>query len=236
MRRRRSRAAALDVVEAERILGLLGSPSGICAQASTFRWSDVVEAISTMVGSLATASEIGDLADRFVTGAGVVAVNATESFGRKVGRSAQQRWTTVELAQIESRLLTLADQGTVSPYDRPTVGVIADVVSSCPELSDEQVRMVEAVCSSDRVVLPVEGRPGAGKTYANRSDRCGPRRIGRTDPRLRCVGRRSVRTRFPRQPSPAPTWTPPPSRSCCMTWTGSAVSPWVQPLWSTRPR
>lgn len=160
------RAAALDVVEAERILGLLGSPSGICAQASTFRRSDVVEAISTMVGSLATASEIGDLADRFVTGAGVVAVNATESFGRKVGRSAQQRWTTVELAQIESRLLTLADQGTVSPYHRPTAGVIADVVSSRPELSDEQVRMVEAVCSSDRVVLPVEGRPGAGKTYA----------------------------------------------------------------------
>jgi len=44
--------------------------------------------------------------------------------------------------------------------------VVADVVATRPELSDEQVRMVDAVCRSDRFVLPVEGRPGAGKTYA----------------------------------------------------------------------
>jgi len=159
-----SRTVAMDPDQEERILALLASPSGICAQASTFRRSDVVEAISTMVGSSATASEIGELADRFLTGAGVVAVNVTaESTGRG-GRSAQQRWTTAELAQIESRLLRLAEQTQVSPDHRLIDDAVADVVSSRPELSDEQVAMVVAVCTSDRVVLPVEGRPGAGKT------------------------------------------------------------------------
>ena len=33
-------------------------------------------------------------------------------------------------------------------------------------LSEEQAAMVRAVCASPRFVLPVEGRPGAGKTYA----------------------------------------------------------------------
>ncbi|MBX7070126.1 MAG: relaxase domain-containing protein [Microthrixaceae bacterium] len=162
----RSRAVAMDPDQEERILALLAGPSGICAQASTFRRSDVVEAISTMVGSSATASEIGDLADRFLTGGAVVAVNVTaESTGRG-GRSAQQRWTTVELAQIEGRLLKLSEQTVVSPDQRPIEVAVAEVVASRPELSDEQVAMVVAVCTSDRAVLPVEGRPGAGKTYA----------------------------------------------------------------------
>lgn len=161
-----SRAVTVDSDQVERILAMLAGPSGICAQVSTFRRSDVVEAISTMVGSSGTASEIGELADRFLTGAGVVAVNVTAESATRGGRSAQQRWTTVELAQIESRLLKLAEQTLVSPDHRLMETAVADVVASRPELSDEQVAMVVAVCTSDRVVLPVEGRPGAGKTYA----------------------------------------------------------------------
>jgi len=161
-----SREVAIDPDQEQRILALLVGRSGICAQASTFRRSDVVEAISTMVGSSAKATEIGELADRFLTGGGVVAVNVTAESTRRGGRSAQQRWTTVELAQVESRLLALAGQTVASPDRRLIQVAVADVVASRPELSDEQVAMVVAVCSSDRVVLPVEGRPGAGKTYA----------------------------------------------------------------------
>ena len=156
----------LTDADAERILDLLAGPHGLCERASTFRRSDVVETISTLVGSSATGAQIRELADRFVTSTRVVAVSSSGVVRSDQRGSAQQRWTTVDLANIEKRLLGQAERRVVSPDHRIGNDVVAEVVATRPELSDEQARMVDAVCSSDRFVLPVEGRPGAGKTYA----------------------------------------------------------------------
>jgi conjugative relaxase-like TrwC/TraI family protein len=161
-----SAVTTLTDADAERILGLLAGPHGLCERASTFRRSDVVETISTLVGSSATGAQIRELAERFVTSTRVVAVSPSGVVRPDQRRSAQQRWTTVDLANTEKRLLVQAERRVVSPDHRIGNDVVADVVATRPELSDEQARMVDAVCRSDRFVLPVEGRPGAGKTYA----------------------------------------------------------------------
>lgn len=161
-----SAVTELTGADAERILDLLAGPHGLCERASTFRRSEVVETISTLVGSSATCAQISELADRFVASTRVVAVSPSGVVRPDQRRSAQQRWTTVDLANIEKRLLHQAESGVVSPDHRIGHDVVADVVARRPELSDEQARMVDTVCRSDRFVLPVEGRPGAGKTYA----------------------------------------------------------------------
>ena len=161
-----SAVTELTDADAQRILDLLAGAHGLCERASTFRRSDVVETIATLVGSSATGAEICELADRFVTSTRVVAVSPSGVVSADQRRSVQQRWTTVDLANIEKRLLEQAERQMVSPDHCIGHDVVADVVAARPELSDEQARMVDAVCRSDRFVEPVEGRPGAGKTYA----------------------------------------------------------------------
>jgi hypothetical protein len=106
------------------------------------------------------------LADRFTGSTAVVAVSPTVMVRGNRRRSAQQRWTTADLAHIEGALLDRAARPVVSPEHAISDAVISDVVATRPELSDEQAHMVRSVCSSPRFVLPVQGRPGAGKTYA----------------------------------------------------------------------
>ncbi len=158
-------ARPLTEADAERIIDLLAGAHGLCERASTFRRSDVVETISTLVDSSATARQVDELTSRFLDSGAVVAVS-TSGVVRPDQRSGQQRWTTVDLARIETGLLSRATNSVVSPDHSIGVEAIADVVAARPELSDEQALMVEAVCSASRFLLPVEGRPGAGKTYA----------------------------------------------------------------------
>ena len=156
----------LTPTDGEQLIELLAGPRGLCERASTFRRSDVIEAIAVEVGSSATAREIDELAARFLTSPLVVGVVASGSVRASQHRTTQPRWTTVDLACIEAALLERASQTVVSSDHRPDEGVIGEVIADRPELSDEQARMVEAACSSDQFIQPIEGRPGAGKTYA----------------------------------------------------------------------
>ena len=157
---------SLTEADEQRLLDMLAGPHGLCERASTFRRSDVIETIASAVGAGATAVRIGELADRFLTSNRVVGVNSDGMVRGDQRRSAQQRWTTVDLARIEAALLQQGTRPVVTPDHRVDPGVVADVIALRPELSDEQARMVDAACTSDEFVQPVEGRPGAGKTYA----------------------------------------------------------------------
>ncbi len=158
--------AEWTAAEQDRIVELLAGPQGLCEHASTFRRSDVTEMVAALAGSAATAAGIEALVSRFLDSTKVVKVTVTNAGANTQRSSIQERWSTVELAEIEARLLEQAGQAMVSSDHRLDDQVIEHVVASRPELSDEQAAMVTAVCSSARFVLPVEGRPGAGKTYA----------------------------------------------------------------------
>ncbi len=124
------------------------------------RWSQ------RLAGASATAPAIEALVSRFLDSGKVVKVTVTNPSANTQRGSTQEKWTTVELAQTEAELLEQAGQTVVSPDHRISQTVIDGVVAARPELSDEQAVMVTEVCASSRFVLPVEGRPGAGKTYA----------------------------------------------------------------------
>ena len=72
-----------------------------------------------------------------------------------------------DLAAIEDQLLAWADD-TATPRHRRARrgGRRCSVLAARPELSVEQAGMVQAVCAHDGPVVPIAGRPGAGKTYA----------------------------------------------------------------------
>lgn len=152
--------------EQDRIIGLLCGTQGLCERSSTFRRSEVTEMVAALAGSAATATDVDGLVSRFLDSAKVVKVAVSNPAAVVRRGSAQERWTTVELARIEATLLEQASQTLTGAEHRIDRTVIDAVVAARPELSDEQVAMVAEVCSTRRVVVPVEGRPGAGKTYA----------------------------------------------------------------------
>lgn len=162
----RSAPVRFTVADEERIVGLLAGPHGLCEHASTFRRSDVTEMVAALAGSAVTASGVEAIVGRFFQSGLVIEVPVSHPQRNRRRGSIQSQWTTVELAGIEQRLLAAA--GTDVIGDRRIAGDVIDaVIASRPELSDEQAAMVTAVCESRRFVLPVEGRPGAGKTYAS---------------------------------------------------------------------
>jgi len=156
----------LTDADAEELIELLAGPHGLCERASTFRRSDVIEAIASTVGSSATARQIDELTSRFLTSRHVVGVVQSGVVRDGQHRTTQQRWTTVDLARIETALLERASGTVVSPDHCPDGAVVSEVIADRPELSDEQAVMIEAACTSGRFIQPIEGRPGAGKTYA----------------------------------------------------------------------
>lgn len=161
-------ATGIDLTEtdAHRLFEVLGGARGLCERSSTFRRSDVIESISSLTGATATAGQIGLLADRFLASGQVVAVVPGASVRGRQRGSAQSRWTTVELSRMEASLLKRASALALTGERALDADVIVGVIATRPELSDEQASMVDRVCRSAQLVLPVEGRPGAGKTYA----------------------------------------------------------------------
>ena len=168
---------SVEHLSAAQIDGLhsqLGGSIGLTERASTFVRTDVIEAVASAIGSSCTATGVERLADGFLASVHVVPVVdvqvSTDAMFRSEharihkGSSTQYLYTTRELALLEDELLRWADsECDASPIDEP---VVARMVAARPELSDEQADMVDAACRPNRAVMPIAGRPGAGKTYA----------------------------------------------------------------------
>ena len=173
------RTAALTQAELQAAFDNLAGPTGLTERASTFRRSDVVEALASRFGASCAAIEIEAHADTFLSSTAVTVVDR----GRRAAPAAdsaapgtapsrptppnsmQTIYSTVELASLEEELLTWADTDTrqTRPLDGAVVGAALD---GRPQLSAEQVVMVQALCERSGAILPIAGRPGAGKTYA----------------------------------------------------------------------
>ncbi len=175
--------AALTPTAVQAAFDALAGPTGLTERASTFRRSEVVEALASRLGASSTAIEIEAHADAFLTSDTVTVVDrarrATPTAdqappatapasapSRPAGPNSMQTvYTTAELASLEEQLLSWAssDQRPSAPLPGAVVGAVLD---ARPELSAEQSVMVEALCDRASAILPIAGRPGAGKTYA----------------------------------------------------------------------
>ncbi len=79
-----------------------------------------------------------------------------------------KRYTTRELLRIEEELLHTAREAAQSNTSVVGEALLKDVISSNPDLSEEQLRMVRKLTSSGDGVEVVVGYAGAGKTYGLR--------------------------------------------------------------------
>jgi len=159
----------------------LGGERGLTAQASTFSRRDVVQALCERLPG-ADAVLVESAADSFLASPEVVRLGASESSLRSVdvirlggGRVIaaapdERRYSTQELLDTEFRLVTEAKARNTVARSRPvatvTEAAFDRALAGRPSLSPEQNGMVWELTKHGRAVELVQGRAGAGKTYA----------------------------------------------------------------------
>ncbi|HVE45313.1 MAG TPA: MobF family relaxase [Acidimicrobiales bacterium] len=143
----------------EELLDELGGPYGVTEFASTFDRRDVIRALCERAGEAVSAESLVTWADRFLASDRVVVLAPTSA-------TANWRFSTPELVGLEARLLAAAEEAPSRPAPAADPAVLDRVLAARPDLSDEQRDMVEAMCTSERALLGIGGRPGSGKTVA----------------------------------------------------------------------
>ncbi|MFP5254487.1 MAG: MobF family relaxase [Acidimicrobiia bacterium] len=165
---------AVGSVEAEELYRWLASPEGLTASVSTFGQREVIKAICNALPSGGRVDQVLDLVDGFLRSEHVLAVRVDDRAavihrldGTAVtARTDEYRWTTPEMLDTETRLLTAALQRRDSRTGLATDVAIEAAVAARLSLAGEQARMVRTICSSGDGVEIVEGVAGAGKTFA----------------------------------------------------------------------
>jgi conjugative relaxase-like TrwC/TraI family protein len=118
---------------------------------ATFQRGDAIRAAARSARQGASLDEIIERADRFLVSEQTIEL-------------IEGRWTTPEMLAMEQRVVDLA--GTRPRKElRAAHEHIAVSIEARPSLSDEQRRMVKALCHDGRPVDLVIGRAGAGKTF-----------------------------------------------------------------------
>ena len=160
--------------EAERLYRWLASAEGLTARASTFGEREVIKAICNALPAGGSVDRVLDLADGFLRSDHVLAVRldrGTATIRRADGvvipaRTDEIRWTTPEILEIESRIVTSALQRRSTGVGVATPTAVEAAVAERRSLSVEQQAMVRTICGSGDGIEIVEGVAGAGKTFA----------------------------------------------------------------------
>lgn len=167
--------AELDVEDA--IDSLVDPAHGLCASDSNFDRAEVARAWCQRLppGVRVSRAMVEALIDRAVDDGRIIELDSGRGSGpvvigsdgdtRRVGVGAQ-RWTTVELLEVERRMLDLADSGQNTDVVIVNPRLVDDVLSDRDDLGDDQAAMVRHLASSGNAVDVVVGRAGTGKTYA----------------------------------------------------------------------
>jgi conjugative relaxase-like TrwC/TraI family protein len=159
---------------AERLYQWLASAEGLTARASTFGEREVIKAICNALPAGGSVDRGFDLADGFLRSDHVLAVRldrGTATIRRTDGvvipaRTDEIRWTTPEMLEIESRIVTSALHRRSTGIGVATPAAIDAAVAARRSLSVEQQVMVQTICGSGDGIEIVEGVAGAGKTFA----------------------------------------------------------------------
>jgi conjugative relaxase-like TrwC/TraI family protein len=135
----------------------LASAQGLTARASSFDRKDVVRAMAGWAPTGVDALQLQDRADVFLRRPDVVALASD---------MATTRYSTMELLDTETRLLTTAvgRQREGAGYCPPSR--VNSVVHQYPTLSEEQARLVAHLTTSGNGVDLVVAAAGTGKTFA----------------------------------------------------------------------
>ena len=153
---------------------VLAGSFGLTEMCATFARTDVIQAVASSLNAMVDATTVQQVADEFLASPHVQLVDRAGSVdlpplpvaGGSTRRSVTQRmYTTPDIARLETRLLDSATQSRQRPAAMAR-SVIDEILAARPELSGEQQAMVETACATTALVLPVAGRPGAGKTFA----------------------------------------------------------------------
>ena len=227
----RVRTTQRGAPDADRLFAHLAGPHGLTERRSTFTRRDVVRAIAADVGTETPAIEIERLADRFLASERVVVLAGPTSGrnaqvvigldGRRVRTGGTAVFSTPELIELETSLLARATaKGGRTIEER----VVDEVVARRPDLSSEQAAMVRAVCSTERAIRVVVGRPGSGKTYATAA--CVEAYAASGIPVAGCAVSAVAAAELNRRWGSPPTRVDPPKRSpaCWSTSTNEATS------------
>jgi conjugative relaxase-like TrwC/TraI family protein len=159
---------------AERLHRWLASAEGLTARASTFGEREVIKAICNALPAGGKVEWVLDLADGFLRSEHVLAVRldrGTATIRRGDGavipaRTDEIRWTTPEMLEIESRIVSSALRRRSTGVGVAAPAAVEAAFAARRSLSLEQRAMVRRICGSGDGIEIVEGVAGAGKTFA----------------------------------------------------------------------
>ena len=124
--------------------------AAVTVEHAAFDRGAVIRAVARAATNGASLDEITARADAYLTSEHAIPLG-------------EDRWTTPEILDLETRVLTLA----TAPADRSLTAdpaATSAAVQARPSLSAEQRHMVDVLCSSGRPVDVVVGHAGTGKT------------------------------------------------------------------------
>ena len=155
----------------------LASHRGVTEQAAIFDRRDVIQAVANFTNDQATAADIEDLADHWLSTPAAIPLHVNDNNRREAITNTEaslapneRRYTTPHMLRIEERVLDLHEAGRNRSFATvPATKVEQAINSTSHELGADQAAMVRAITTSGHQFQAVVGRAGAGKTTAIRA-------------------------------------------------------------------
>lgn len=152
--------------------------SGLCRSTSTFERADVARAWCERLpaGTRMDRQSLEQLIDVATSDDQLVSIDpgradspvVIDSDGHSVpvGVATPQRWSTVELLEVEARMLTQAQQQRDVGAGLVDTVAVDEALGAREDLGEDQAEMIRHLVTSGNGVDVVVGRAGTGKTYA----------------------------------------------------------------------
>jgi hypothetical protein len=173
----RQLATDIDADLRRQIAAALAAPDGLTLKKSSFTRLDAVLAVAERLpaGTSVTAAELEAIADAFLVSGRAVELLADaepETFRRRAGGRrvpvghAQRRFASVDLVDVERRLIAHALAAQNARVGIAEAGDVESALRARPTLTAEQATMVSDLCRRGSGIAVVVGKAGAGKTFA----------------------------------------------------------------------
>ncbi len=161
-----------QVPDHDALIEHLGGAEGLTERATTYSRPELIQAVARLMPAGADLDTIREVADRFLEEVAVRAHAAklTRSDvlrlkdGRIVGE-AVPRWTTPDLLDVESRVLTAAVERRAAAVGLVSEATLAEVLAGRPSIGEDQRAALETLTRGGAGVQLVTGRAGTGKTF-----------------------------------------------------------------------
>jgi conjugative relaxase-like TrwC/TraI family protein len=152
------RHVAVDAAVSTRVFDLLSSSDGLTAQRSTFDRRDVLCRLAEQLPAAVGVDAIEAAASAYLSRPEVVMIGWDERCGTS--------YSTVELMELESRLVDQVTHGQLGGRGVATDQTIGVALAARPSISDEQAQVVTAMCTSGNQVDVLVAAAGTGKTFS----------------------------------------------------------------------